>query len=88
MRGLGTDYFFRGTRSKLVIEATKMSELKSNSRRKFLKKSAYVVPVVMTMHAAPSLAGHGSKPKEYIKKPKTIKKTKNTRNLRNNKRSH
>lgn len=37
-----------------------MSELQSNSRRKFLKKSAYVVPVVMTLSAAPALAGHGS----------------------------
>ena len=42
-----------------------MSELHNDSRRKFLKKSAYVVPVVMTMHAAPSLAGHGSPKDKY-----------------------
>lgn len=65
-----------------------MSELKSNSRRKFLKKTAYVVPVVMTMHAAPSLAGHGSKPKEYKKKTKNTRNTRNTRNSRNTKKGH
>lgn len=37
-----------------------MSELQSNSRRNFLKKSAYVVPVVMTLSATPALAGYGS----------------------------
>jgi hypothetical protein len=44
-----------------------MSELKSNSRRDFLKKSAYVVPVVMTLKAAPSLAGQGSYHKPHEK---------------------
>ena len=63
-----------------------MSELKSNSRRKFLKKSAYVVPVVMTMHAAPSLAGHGSKPKEHPKKK--TKHTFNKKSKKSNKRGH
>lgn len=42
-----------------------MSEIQNNSRRNFLKKSAYVVPVVMTLHAAPSLAGHGSPKDKY-----------------------
>jgi len=37
-----------------------MSELKNNSRRDFLKKTTYVVPVVLTLSAAPTLAGQGS----------------------------
>ena len=31
-----------------------------SSRREFLKKTAYVAPVVMTLAAKPSYAGHGS----------------------------
>lgn len=42
------------------IEVADMSELKNNSRREFLKKTTYVVPVVLTLSAAPSLAGQGS----------------------------
>ena len=61
-----------------------MSEIKNNSRRKFLKKTAYVVPVVMTMHAAPSLAGHGSKKKEYSRKEKEYNKPKKTFSRGNN----
>ena len=45
-----------------------MSQLQNNSRRDFLKKSAYVVPVVMTLKAAPSLAGQGSHHKDHKKK--------------------
>lgn len=37
-----------------------MSEPTNNSRRDFLKKTAYVVPVILTLKAAPSLAGTGS----------------------------
>jgi hypothetical protein len=37
-----------------------MSEPSSRSRREFLKKSAYAVPVIMTLKAVPALAGHGS----------------------------
>lgn len=37
-----------------------MSEPKNHSRRDFLKKTAYVVPVVLTLKAAPALAGTGS----------------------------
>lgn len=37
-----------------------MSGPKNNSRREFLKKTAYVVPVVLTLKAAPALAGTGS----------------------------
>jgi hypothetical protein len=33
------------------------------SRRKFLKKTSYVVPVVLTLSAAPAFAGQGSKMK-------------------------
>lgn len=44
-----------------------MSELQDTSRRQFIKKSAYVVPVIMTMHAAPSLAGQGSPRKDHDK---------------------
>lgn len=42
------------------IEVSEMSELKNNSRRDFLKKTTYVVPVVLTLSAAPALAGQGS----------------------------
>jgi hypothetical protein len=31
-----------------------------NSKRSFLKKTAYVVPVILTMKVAPALAGAGS----------------------------
>lgn len=37
-----------------------MSETTNKSRRDFLKKTAYVVPVILTLKAAPSLAGTGS----------------------------
>lgn len=45
-----------------------MSDVQSSSRRDFLKKSAYVVPVIMTMQAAPALAGQGSHHKDHDKK--------------------
>ena len=45
-----------------------MSDVQSNSRRDFLKKSAYVVPVIMTMSATPALAGQGSHHKDHGKK--------------------
>lgn len=45
-----------------------MSDVQSSSRRDFLKKSAYVVPVIMTMQAVPALAGQGSHHKDYDKK--------------------
>lgn len=32
----------------------------NNSRRDFLKKTAYVAPVVLTLQATPALAGQGS----------------------------
>lgn len=37
-----------------------MSESTNKSRRDFLKKTAYVIPVILTLKAAPSLAGTGS----------------------------
>lgn len=37
-----------------------MSDSTNKSRRDFLKKSAYVVPVILTLKAAPVLAGTGS----------------------------
>jgi hypothetical protein len=37
-----------------------VSESTNKSRRDFLKKTAYVVPVILTLKAAPSLAGTGS----------------------------
>ncbi len=37
-----------------------MNKPTDNSRRDFLKKTAYVVPVILTLQAAPSLAGIGS----------------------------
>ncbi len=37
-----------------------MNAPKDNSRRDFLKKTAYVVPLIMTMSVAPSLASAGS----------------------------
>jgi hypothetical protein len=37
-----------------------MSEQLNSSRRDFLKKTAYVVPAVLTLKAAPALAGQGS----------------------------
>lgn len=37
-----------------------MSKLDNESRRKFLKTSTYVVPVVLTLSAMPSIASQGS----------------------------
>jgi hypothetical protein len=37
-----------------------MSEQHNSSRRQFIKKTAYVVPVIMTLKAVPSFASHGS----------------------------
>lgn len=37
-----------------------MNGLKDTSRRDFLKKTTYVVPVVLTLSATPALAGKGS----------------------------
>lgn len=34
----------------------------NESRRDFLKKTAYVAPVILTMKAIPAFAGHGSMP--------------------------
>jgi hypothetical protein len=62
-----------------------MSELQSKSRRQFIKKSAYAVPVVMTLKAAPSLAGQGSKHHDYPKKNKPKYDNKNKKNKKNNK---
>ncbi|MCC6301577.1 MAG: hypothetical protein IT489_02105 [Gammaproteobacteria bacterium] len=42
-----------------------MSESTNRSRRDFLKKTAYVVPVILTLKAAPSLAGTGSPHKPH-----------------------
>lgn len=42
-----------------------MSESTNKSRRDFLKKTAYVVPVILTLKAAPSLAGTGSPHKPH-----------------------
>jgi len=36
------------------------SEQKTEARRDFIKKAAYVAPVIMTMNAMPSLAQAGS----------------------------
>ena len=44
----------------MTIEVIDMSELKNNTRREFLKKTTYMVPVVLTLSAAPALAGTGS----------------------------
>jgi hypothetical protein len=45
-----------------------------STRREFIKKASYTVPVVMTMAAKPSFASTGSAPDE--KKPKGKKKGK------------
>lgn len=46
---------------------TKKSSGHDNSRRDFLKKSAYVAPVVLTLNATPNLvAAHGSVKHETI----------------------
>lgn len=37
-----------------------MMDNKMDSRRKFLKKAAYVAPIVVTLKAVPSLASSGS----------------------------
>jgi hypothetical protein len=42
-----------------------VSEPTNKSRRDFLKKTAYVVPVILTLKAAPSLAGTGSPHKPH-----------------------
>ena len=56
----------------------------NESRRDFLKKSAYVVPVVLTLKAAPSLASTGSP-----KKPRDEKDGgKHDHVNRHNKRKH
>ncbi len=36
------------------------NEQKTEARRDFIKKAAYVAPVIMTMKAAPALAQSGS----------------------------
>ncbi len=36
------------------------SEQKTEARRDFIKKAAYIAPVIMTMNAMPSLAQAGS----------------------------
>jgi hypothetical protein len=36
-----------------------------NTKREFLKKSAYVLPVILTLKASPSLAGGGSPQQSY-----------------------
>ena len=53
-----------------------MSDVQNSSRRDFLKKSAYVVPVIMTMSATPALAGQGSHHKDYDKKKRKKKEDK------------
>ena len=35
---------------------------KQESKREFLKKSAYVVPTILTLKAIPAFAGSGTKP--------------------------
>ncbi len=37
-----------------------LNEQKTEARRDFIKKAAYIAPVVMTMNAMPSLAQAGS----------------------------
>ncbi|MBK8161895.1 MAG: hypothetical protein IPK65_01715 [Gammaproteobacteria bacterium] len=44
-----------------------MNGLKDSSRREFLKKTTYVVPVVLTLSATPALAGQGSHHKDRDK---------------------
>jgi len=39
---------------------TELNEQKTEARRDFIKKAAYVAPVIMTMNAMPSLAKAGS----------------------------
>ena len=45
-----------------------MSNLQNDSRRQFLKKSVYIVPLVLTLKAAPALAGQGSGPVNTVKR--------------------
>jgi hypothetical protein len=42
-----------------------MNESKNNARRDFLKKTAYAVPVILTLSATPVLAGQGSHHKSH-----------------------
>jgi hypothetical protein len=42
---------------------------KQESKREFLKKSAYVVPAILTLKAIPSFAGSGSGRVEYGNPP-------------------
>ncbi|MCC6209183.1 MAG: hypothetical protein IT488_13685 [Gammaproteobacteria bacterium] len=53
-----------------------MSDVQNSSRRDFLKKSAYVVPVIMTLQAAPTLAGQGSGHVEHHKRKRKEHKRK------------
>lgn len=55
----------------------------NESRRDFLKKSAYVVPVVLTLKAAPTLASTGSPKKPRDDKDGGTHHYVNRRNKRN-----
>jgi hypothetical protein len=41
-------------------EFQRQNEPQSESRRQFLKKTGYVVPVILTLNAVPALASQGS----------------------------
>lgn len=61
-----------------------MSEQTNKSKRDFLKKSAYAVPVVLTLNAAPAIAGSGS-PKKSRNKSKDSKNSKYSKSSKNSK---
>jgi len=46
------------------------------SRRDFLKKGAYAAPAILTLSAAPGIAGAGSNKWEKVAKKKKAKKKK------------
>ena len=43
-----------------TMSELKESDLKNSSRREFVKKAAYVAPIVLTLPAIPSFASSGS----------------------------
>jgi hypothetical protein len=46
---------------------TKKLPPKKVSRREFVKKAAYVAPVILTLQAAPQFAKAGSRQEEYTR---------------------
>ena len=51
-----------GGQEKMQLRLRPIEVLQMPSRRDFLKKAAYVAPVILTLDAVPAFAGSGSEP--------------------------